>query len=311
MVPAVPKALCADKLDPNLGITPVKLPTAVAHPDHRESVRKDTIAAAQKALIAARKALKGATNEAKVKQEELSLAIAEAKYAEVVAVIKTEDFEKNSEAWKAAAQEAVAKQRALAVAEARLKWFQAQTAEAESRKKADDLAAAADQQQTQGTNTVSTAKTEKAQKDKSDKASKELAAAKKKTSDAEKTLAEKEKELASAPSTAFKPRSTDDYPDVSTGRRLAFAKWVANTDNPLTARVAMNHIWLRHFGRGIVPTPADFGRNGLPASNPALLDWLASEFMARQWSMKAMHRLLVTSSTYRMSSTSDPVNLQG
>jgi hypothetical protein len=67
----------------------------------------------------------------------------------------------------------------------------------------------------------------------------------------------------------------------------------------------MNHIWLRHFSQGIVPTPADFGQNGKPPTNPALLDWLAAELMNRGWSMKAMHRLIVTSSTYRMSSTTD------
>ena len=67
----------------------------------------------------------------------------------------------------------------------------------------------------------------------------------------------------------------------------------------------MNQIWLRHFGRGLVTTPADFGRNGRPPSHPQLLDWLASEFVARNWSMKAMHRLIVTSSAYRMASTPD------
>ncbi|TMQ31638.1 MAG: DUF1553 domain-containing protein, partial [Planctomycetota bacterium] len=74
---------------------------------------------------------------------------------------------------------------------------------------------------------------------------------------------------------------------------------------PLTARVAMNHVWLRHFGKPIVPSVFDFGRNGQPASHPALLDWLASEFMDRDWSMKSMHRLIVLSSVYRMESTND------
>jgi hypothetical protein len=83
---------------------------------------------------------------------------------------------------------------------------------------------------------------------------------------------------------------------------------VADAQNPLTARVAMNHVWLRHFGRGLVPTPADFGRNGRPPSHPQLLDWLASEFTAQGWSMKAMHRLVVTSSTYRQASTPDDAN---
>jgi hypothetical protein len=70
----------------------------------------------------------------------------------------------------------------------------------------------------------------------------------------------------------------------------------------------MNHIWLRHFGQAIVPSVFDFGQNGRRPSHPALLDWLAAEFMDRNWSMKAIHRLLVTSNTYRMASTSDSAN---
>src|SRR6185369_12030484 len=80
--------------------------------------------------------------------------------------------------------------------------------------------------------------------------------------------------------------------------------------NPLTARVAMNHIWLRHFGQGIVASPADFGRNGKPPSHPQLLDWLAAEFMAQDWKMKSIHRLILTSRTYRMAATPDAANLR-
>ena len=97
------------------------------------------------------------------------------------------------------------------------------------------------------------------------------------------------------------------YPSTSSGRRLALARWIASRQNPLTARVAVNHIWLRHFGTALVPTVANFGTNGKPPSHPELLDWLACEFMEKNWSMKALHRLMVTSNTYRMqSSASDP-----
>ncbi len=154
--------------------------------------------------------------------------------------------------------------------------------------------------------------TEKAAADKAgvrkkeaEKAARDLETAQKKAAEAAEALAGAEKELESAPTVAYRPRSMETYPGTSTGRRLAFARWVANRGNPLTARVAMNHIWLRHFGPGLVPTPADFGRNGRPPSNPQLLDWLAAELMARDWSMKALHRLIVTSSTYRMASTPD------
>ncbi|AGA27635.1 DUF1553 domain-containing protein [Singulisphaera acidiphila] len=85
-------------------------------------------------------------------------------------------------------------------------------------------------------------------------------------------------------------------------RRLALANWIADPENPLTARVMVNRLWHYHFGEGLVNTPSDFGRNGARPVNGPLLDWLASEFVARGWSLKAMHRLLVTSATFRQSS---------
>jgi hypothetical protein len=91
-------------------------------------------------------------------------------------------------------------------------------------------------------------------------------------------------------------------PATSTGRRLALAKWIADAKNPLTARVAVNHIWMRHFGVPLVPTVANFGLNGKPPTHPELLDWLAVEFAESGWSMKHLHRLIVTSRAYRLSS---------
>jgi hypothetical protein len=113
-------------------------------------------------------------------------------------------------------------------------------------------------------------------------------------------------EVAAAPSTAYKPRVDTNYPAESTGRRLAFAKWLTDPKNPLTARVAVNHIWLRHFGAGLVPNAADFGRNSKEAYNPRLADWLAAQLMDSGWKMKALHKLIVTSATYRMDSRPDP-----
>ena len=92
------------------------------------------------------------------------------------------------------------------------------------------------------------------------------------------------------------------YPATSTGRRTALAEWMTARENPLTARVAVNHIWLRHFGAALVPSVIDFGRNGKRPTHPALLDWLAAEFMESGWDMKRLHRLLVTSAAYRMGS---------
>ncbi|HRI13407.1 MAG TPA: DUF1549 and DUF1553 domain-containing protein [Verrucomicrobiota bacterium] len=85
-------------------------------------------------------------------------------------------------------------------------------------------------------------------------------------------------------------------------RRRVLADWIASPENPLTARVMVNRIWQGHFGTGFVDTPSDFGRNGAKPSHPELLDWLASEFIESGWSVKAMHRLIVLSATYRQSS---------
>jgi cytochrome c553 len=101
----------------------------------------------------------------------------------------------------------------------------------------------------------------------------------------------------------------------TTGRRLAFARWVVRNDNRLTSRVFVNRLWQHHFGRGIVRSPNNFGQLGEAPTHPELLDWLASEFMARGWSMKAMHRLILTSAAWQQSSLAsadalqkDPVN---
>lgn len=104
--------------------------------------------------------------------------------------------------------------------------------------------------------------------------------------------------------------SGGDYRDLlrnqgvqpTSGRRLALAQWIASPDNPMTARVLVNRIWHFHFGHGIVSTPSDFGRTGQPPSHPELLDWLASELIDHNWSIKHIHRLILQSNTYRQSS---------
>ena len=132
----------------------------------------------------------------------------------------------------------------------------------------------------------------------------------------------------------FLPPNSNETPNIiptksSTGRRTALAKWLTSPDNPLTARVMVNRLWHQHFGRGLVATPNDFGRNGSGVTNQKLLDWLAVEFMNadfglrnaelktaspnenilqkfKPWSMKNIHRLMVTSATYRQSSALTP-----
>jgi hypothetical protein len=97
----------------------------------------------------------------------------------------------------------------------------------------------------------------------------------------------------------------------TTGRRLALANWLASENNPLTARVMVNRLWQHHFGRGLVGTPNDFGKMGETPSHPELLEWLATELVRQGWSLKAMHRLMVTSRTYQQASSfGDPDNLK-
>jgi hypothetical protein len=88
----------------------------------------------------------------------------------------------------------------------------------------------------------------------------------------------------------------------TSGRRLAFAQHLTDGTHPLLARVLVNRFWLHHFGRGLVGTPGDFGTQGERPSHPELLDWLASEFMASGWNLKALHRLIMTSAVYRQGS---------
>jgi len=94
-------------------------------------------------------------------------------------------------------------------------------------------------------------------------------------------------------------------PDDKSSGRLRLADWLFDQSNPLPARVMANRVWLYHFGKGIVPTPNDFGKQGKPPTHPELLDWLASRFAAEGWSVKKMHRLIMTSRTYRLATTAD------
>jgi hypothetical protein len=112
------------------------------------------------------------------------------------------------------------------------------------------------------------------------------------------------------------PRSLPPFPKAQPRSRLGLARWLTDRQNPLTARVVVNRIWRMHFGRGIVPTQEDFGSQGKLPSHPALLDWLAARFMDDGWDTKALHRLIVTSETFKQSSSAaresmlrDPDNL--
>jgi hypothetical protein len=96
----------------------------------------------------------------------------------------------------------------------------------------------------------------------------------------------------------------------TSGRRTVLANWIASKDNPLTARVFVNRVWQGHFGRGLVPTANDFGKLGEQPTHPELLDWLAAEFVDGGWTLKRLHKLIMTSVAYQRSSAGDDANLK-
>jgi hypothetical protein len=308
--PAVPVALGGRPL----AIRPIALPLTAYRPDKREFVLRETLELEAGRIISAKADLARARSDAasevaralappaivaaphlasvsrvwtQIERFEVGLALTEAQHAALVPTVRAEQLEdsgkKGSPEWEQAAVTASRMQRREKVAAARAALLHARLLLADARDKAKpDLA-------------------------------KSVAAA-------TEQLAKAEAELKKADTTSYTPRvptypqapprygqtSSAPYPQTTTGRRLALARWIADSQNPLTARVAMNHVWLRHFGKPLVPTVFDFGGNGQPPSHPALLDWLAAEFMERGWSMKRMHRFIVTSAAYRMESNGDP-----
>jgi hypothetical protein len=285
VAPAVPTFLGG-----RLQIQTVNLPRLAARPDDRESVRKDVMAAADQAVAEAQSELRKVRSEtnaapARIEQAELALELAFKKQASVAAVLAVERARESAgEDASRLATNATLLQRMERVASTKLQLHEAHLA----------FAAAA-------TNKV--------------------AEARKKQDEATAQWTQAIEAMAKPLDAGFTPRPTETFPEVSSGRRSAFARWLGSQANPLTARVAVNHVWARHFGRGLVPSVADFGRNGRPASHPALLDWLAAEFMepswtgpdgrrAPAWSLRHLHRLLVTSHAYRMASTPDEEDLR-
>lgn len=166
------------------------------------------------------------------------------------------------------------------------------------------------------------------EKEASAQPAKAVESARKKLDSTTQQVAAAEKALTDPPTPTYQGLSAS-Y-GTSSGRRRSLARWAADSQNPLTARVAVNHIWLRHFGQPLVRTVFDFGMNGAQPSHPDLLDWLACELMRPSsmaeiaghdvrrvegepevgpWSMKHLHRLIVTSRTYRSASTPDEKNV--
>jgi hypothetical protein len=296
--PGVPEALGRT----TLAIRPLGIPFEAAVPDRREFVIREVVAASEEALEKARHEYTEAMGKvavlpaadvepgarANTRLPELKLLAAEARHEALLAVLAAEALEDRGQGpghgdWEAAARLAQTAQRRQAVLDAEVA---ALTAGAAVTAKETALAAAdAD---------AARQKTEK-----------ELTEAREALTKAEKALSEA-RTAAQAPATPeYIKRDVKRHPRLSSGRRLALAQWITHRENPLAARVAVNHMWLRHFGAAIVPSTFDFGLNGQPPTHPALLDWLAWEFMRSGWDMKHLHRLMVTSSTYRMDSGYD------
>jgi hypothetical protein len=269
--PGAPAALGGDRLH----VQPVSLPPRAWYPGLKPFVQQEETAKRQAALAEAEaglaKARAARANTEAVRLAEAKLALARSDLASVRARIAADRvvYLGGPGDPKEAARAAAHAERQVSFDAAVLAQVQAESALAVARR-AGPPPPAADKQLTDATNRVAACR---------------------------KALAE--------PATTYTPLSPV-YPRTSSGRRAALARWIADQDNPLTARVAVNHIWAWHFGRPLVDTTFNFGRNGPRPSHPELLDWLAVELMDHGWQMKHLHRLLVTSNAYRMSSHAAP-----
>jgi hypothetical protein len=280
VLPAMPEFLGGKSLQ----VASVSLPATVSYPGAKPFIREAEVKRVNDALAAARQVV--ATNQTALTAARL--ATAEAERASVLARLAADEAKLGAPSIaRQGASDTNALARAASKAERQFKL--AATKETLAKAEADvataktNSAAAKDDKAKADTKTALT------------KAETALTAAKKAATDAEAALAKDSSDY-----TGFSPV----YPRESTGRRKALAEWIASPQNPLTARVAVNHIWARHFHEPLVASVFDFGRAGKPPTHPELLDWLAAEFMESGWSMKHLHRLIVTSAAYRRSSSS-------
>jgi hypothetical protein len=301
LTPGVPEALGLQLL-----IEPVKLPATAYYPALREFVLEEDLAAAAKAIadreaaraaaqtqvatvqtklnelaanggdqIAAQKKLAAAVQAAELADEQL--ATARASQASLTARIAAEKAKHGltpgADAPALALVAAKAERElALSTAHEQRTVAQGELTQAQAAAKPDDAATAA-----------------------------AVAAADAKVVAANAAIAAAHAALA-VPAAEYQPLG-EVLPSTSTGRRLALARWIVDRQNPLAARVAVNHIWMRHFGAPLVDNMFDFGLRSPSARNQPLLDWLAAELMDHRWQMKHIHRLIVTSRAYRMKSS--------
>ncbi len=257
----------------DLAIAPVALPLDVSSPGLRPFVRDEILAEARAELA---KAAKGSTGPAEKSHAAAQAALTAAE-ARIAAEIATHS--------QPARPDAPLLARLAAMAERQAAYLKAEAAFA-------------------NTEASLTAAREALKPMPADAAKKAAVAEAEKQQTATRTTLDAARLALAKSDAAFTPLGPT-YPATSTGRRLALARWISSRENPLVARVAVNHVWMRHFGSPLVPTVSDFGNNGKPPTHPELLDWLAVEFMDRGWSLKSLHRLIVTSQAYQMRSTAE------
>ncbi len=283
LTPGVPALLALG----DLGIHPVRLPAEAVFPGLRPFVLEDHLRAAERRIAAARQALadcRAATEPAAVLVAEKALAAAEAQPTALRARAAADRARLRqppaANARELARQAALAERRAaLAQAEESLARAELDWSRADAKQKP-----AADKKRTTARDAVSQAR-------------KALEA----PGETYTPLRGSLKTLES--NTETEASRGKPFPTTSTGRRSALARWLTDPRHPLTARVAVNHVWARHFGRPLVATVFDFGRKGAAPTHPALLDYLALELRDSGWSLKRLHRLIVTSNTYRLTSS--------
>jgi mono/diheme cytochrome c family protein len=298
--PAIPKILNPD----GMNIQPIDLPPSVYYPGLRRYVQQDLLQQVEQRIRS--KEIAVTTARQKLVTAKQQAAKKESTSKPQLAVKNTEEQLANSEKQLAAVQSQLLALKARIAAD-ETKYLQPSTGNLKT------LALEASRLERTAAVQTSEAKLAQVQFDLS-QARRTVASGnkqqKKNVLDLEKKLAPTKKKLTEARKLAeqvdetYQPL-TELYPKTTTGRRLALARWIASEKNPLTARVAVNHIWMRHFGKPLVETMFDFGLKGKPSTHPELLDWMADEFVKSGWSMKHLHRLIVTSNTYRMKTSGD------
>jgi Protein of unknown function (DUF1553)/Protein of unknown function (DUF1549)/Planctomycete cytochrome C len=267
----------------DLTVEAVAIPKVVANPGLQAFVREDRLRGVQEAITKAQAGIaelekkpdeNATVAEARLAVAKIRLDRSNAELASVNASIAADDKRA------AAAPDSAALEKTATVALHRFKELEAETSVAEASEKVVEAKAKPGGEG-------------------------EVIAAENRLNEVRKKLVELKEAQAKEPADSYKSL-WPEYAETSTGRRLAFAKWMTDRKNPATARVLVNHVWMRHFGKPLVDTVYEFGLHGKKPTHPALLDWLAVDFMEHGWDLKHLHRLLITSAAYQRSSVRTP-----